>query len=86
MGFPVAPNVPVLMVALVPLKQSCQAGPLPPVAQGAAFWASARQAPTLAAAGQAIYAPQGTTPPPPEPGWTVNGQPGMATGTSNASH
>jgi hypothetical protein len=86
MGFPMQPSIPVLMVSQVNLKQYSQAGPLPPVAAGVAFWANSRQAPILARAGLAIYAPEGTVAPPPEPGWTVNGQPGMASGTTNASH
>lgn len=86
MGFPIAPATPVLMIAQMKLSQYSQAGPLPPVLAGAAFWANSRQAPMLATAGQAVYAPPGTVPPAPEPGWTVNGQPGMAAGTTNASH
>jgi hypothetical protein len=80
------PTTPVLMVALVALKQYSQAGPLPPVAIGQAFWANSRQAPLLAGGGLAEYAPNGTTAPPPEPPHTAYGVPGLGTGVSNCSH
>lgn len=86
MGFPLPPTVPVLMIATIALKQYSQAGPLPPVRVGQAFWANSRQAPILAAGGLASIAPPGTPAPPPEPALTVNGVPGLAAGTSNASH
>jgi hypothetical protein len=74
------------MVATIALKQYSQAGPLPKVAPGQAFWANSRQAPILASGGLATYAPPNTPAPSPEPAWTVHGVPGLAAGTSNASH
>jgi hypothetical protein len=75
-----------LMIAVVPLKQQSWAAPLPDVAAGDPFWAQGNQVESLIAGGLAIEAPPGTTGPPPEPAYTVNGVPGLAAGTSNASH
>jgi hypothetical protein len=87
MGHPVAPSTPVLMVALQNLNQSSQAGPLPRVLSGHSFWASSRQVQVLIGAGQARLWANGDPPAPPaEPRSTVNGVPGLATGTSNSSH
>ncbi len=86
MGFPAGPWIPVLMIAEAELSQSSWAGRLPDVAIGAAFWASSRDAPGLAAAGLASYAPEGTVAPPVEPRWTAWGSPGFGAGTSNCSH
>jgi hypothetical protein len=85
MGFPLPPNVPVLMVALQPLTRGSWGGRLPNVTPGEPFWASARDAPKLVAAGQAKYAPEGTIAPPPEPPHTVHGSAGFGAGTSNSS-
>jgi hypothetical protein len=82
---PPAPNR--LMIALVDgLNRSAWSGRLPNVNTGEAFWAPARNAVSLVAAGQAEYAPDGTVAPPPEPPNTVHGTPGFAAGTSNSSH
>ena len=79
--------VPVLMIALVPLRQQCMSGPLPPVAVNQAFWADDTQVESLIAGGLAIEAPANYSPvPPAEPPYTVNSVPGLAAGTSNASH
>jgi hypothetical protein len=86
MGFPLPPNVPVLMVALQPLYQAAWSGRLPDVGIGSAFWASLRDAPVLAASGQAEYAPPGTVAPPAEPRWTAHGSAGFGAGTSNCTH
>lgn len=75
-----------LMIATVRLKQWTQSGPLPFVPAGQAFWADAAQAPQLVAAGLATIAPPNTPAPQQEPDYTVNSVPGLATGTSNASH
>lgn len=86
MGYPIAPSVPVLMVALVPLKQWSQAGPLPPVAAGASFWANSRQVSVLTAAGQARLWQSGDPPAPPaEARLTASGLPGLGAGTTNSS-
>jgi hypothetical protein len=85
-GFPVGPYQDVLMVSLKEVPQNAWGGALPPVPPDHAFWASSLDAPALVAAGQAEYAPPGTVAPPPEPRWTVRGQPGFAAGTSNSSH
>lgn len=79
------PASPVLMKALRPLKRWSQAGPCPPVPTNGIFWATAKQAPLLAAGNLAIYAPDGTPVPPAEPPLTVNMVPGLAAGVSNAS-
>jgi hypothetical protein len=86
MGFPTAPVTPVLMVALTRLAQATWAGRLPDVTIGEAFWASSIDAPSLAAAGLAEYAPEDTVAPPPEPRWTAHGSAGFGAGTSNSSH
>lgn len=77
---------PVLMISLVPLRQWSLAGPLPPIPAGTAFWAQDTQENSLIIGGLAIPAPPNTPAPPPEPPYTVNGVPGLAKGTSNASH
>jgi hypothetical protein len=86
MGFPLPPNVPVLMVALTALAQESWAGRLPDVQPGEAFWAALLDAPKLAAAGLAEYAPAGTVAPPAEPRWTAHGIAGFGAGTSNCSY
>jgi hypothetical protein len=86
MGFPLPPNVPVLLIALQPLTQSAWSGRLANVTVGEPFWASSREAPGLIAAGQAEIAPPDTVAPPPEPAWTAHGIPGFGDGTSNCSH
>jgi hypothetical protein len=85
MGFPLPPNVPVLLVALQPLTQSAWSGRLANVAVGQPFWASSREAPGLVAAEQAEYAPDGTVAPPPEPAHTVHGTTGFGAGAANSS-
>jgi hypothetical protein len=74
------------MVSLQVLTQNAWGGALPDIPANHAFWASTLDAPGLVANGQAEYAPPGTVAPPPEPRWTVRGQPGFAAGTSNSSH
>lgn len=87
MGTPIPPSTPVLMTALMPLKQWTQAGRLPNVAAGQAFWARSTQVQVLENAGQARLWQAGDPPAPPaEPPRTVNWVPGLATGTSNSSH
>lgn len=86
MGFPMPPDIPVLMVALADLSQASWAGRLPDVTTGEAFWASSLDAPSLAADGLAENAPAGTIAPPAEPAWTAYGSPGFGAGTSNCSH
>jgi hypothetical protein len=87
MGHPIAPSTPVLMVALMDMNQSSQAGPLPRIKSGHSFWASSRQVQVLIGANQARLWQAGDPPAPPaEPRSTVNGVPGLATGTSNSSH
>jgi len=86
MGFALPPNVPQLMLALTDLTQAAWSGRLPNVTTGEAFWAAARDVPSLIAAGYAEIAPPDTVAPPPEPAWTVHGQPGFGAGTSNSSH
>jgi hypothetical protein len=73
------------MIALTDLSRSSWAGRLPNVHLNDPFWASARDAVSLVAAGQAEYAPDGTVAPPPEPAHTVHGTPGFGAGTSNSS-
>lgn len=74
------------MIALIDgLNVSAWSGRLPNVNAGEAFWAPARNAVSLVAAGQAEYAPDGTIAPPPEPPHTVHGTPGVGAGTSNSS-
>lgn len=80
------PYVQRLMIALTDLSRSSWAGRLPNVHDGDPFWASASDAVSLVAAGQAEYAPDGTVAPPPEPAYTAHGTPGFAAGTSNSSH
>lgn len=82
----IAPSTPVLMVALMDMNQSSQAGPLPRIKSGHSFWASSRQQAILTGAGQARLWTNGDPPAPPaEPRATVNGVPGLATGTTNSS-
>jgi hypothetical protein len=74
------------MIALIDgLNRSAWSGRLPNVNAGEAFWAPARNAVSLVAAGQAEYAPDGTVAPPPEPPHTVHGTAGFGKGASNAS-
>lgn len=71
----------------MPLKQWCQAGPLPPVSAGSSFWANSRQQAILIAAGQARNWVNGDPPAPPaEPRYTASGLPGFGSATSNSSH
>ena len=88
MAYPATAQVVVgtrtLMIALVELERSTQAGRLPEVLAGEAFWARTDQAAELVGAGLAAYAPSGTQLRP-EPPWTVSMTPGLARGTSNAS-
>jgi len=86
MGTPLPPGVNRLMIALTDLSRSSWSGRLPDVHDGDPFWASARDAVSLVAAGQAEYAPDGTVAPPPEPPHTVHGTAGFGAGTSNNSH
>lgn len=80
------PYVNRLMIALVDdLAVSSWGGRLPSVNTGDAFWAPARNAVSLVAAGQAEYAPDGTPAPPPEPPHTVHGTAGFGKGASNSS-
>lgn len=86
MGPPSSPNVNRLMIALVDdLPRSSWGGRLPNVNTGDVFWAPARNAVSLVAAGLAEYAPGGTVAPPPEPPYTAHGTAGFAKGASNAS-
>ena len=86
MGSPLPPGTQRLMIALVDgLNRSAWSGRLPNVNTGEAFWAPARNAVSLVAAGQAEYAPADTVAPPPEPPHTVHGTPGVGAGTSNSS-
>jgi hypothetical protein len=85
MGYPVGPYTQILMVSLQDLSQASWAGRLPDVTAGTPFWASSRDAPSLASAGFAQYAPEGTQAPPNEPPYTAYGSPGFGAGTSNAS-
>ena len=73
------------MVATTGLYQAGWAGRLPDVGPGEPFWASSRDTADLLASGQAVIAPAGTPAPPAEPGWTANGSPGFAAGTSNST-
>jgi hypothetical protein len=73
------------MIALQPLSRSTWAGRLPDLAVNEPFWASARDAVSLVASGQAEYAPPGTVAPPAEPAHTAHGSPGFGAGTSNSS-
>ena len=86
MGTPNYPANPILMIANRPLKRWSQAGPCPPVPNNGVFWATAKQAPLLAAGNLARYAPAGTPAPPTEYPLTVNMVPGLAAGVTNASH
>jgi len=73
------------MIAPTRVSQNTDAGHLRDVTPGQAFWAAPADAAGLITAGQAYYAPGGTSAPPPEPSWTANGSPGFAVGTSNCS-
>jgi hypothetical protein len=77
---------PVLMISVVPLRQWTAAGPLPDVPANTAFWADDSQVNSLITGNLAVEAPPNTVAPPPEPPHTVNGVPGLAAATSNASH
>jgi hypothetical protein len=74
-----------LMIALVTLEQQTRSARLPNVAPTQPFWARTDQAAGLVAAGLAAYAPSGTQLRA-EPVLTVSEVPGLAAGTSNASH
>jgi len=75
------------MVALVELQQTSWAGRLPNVAPGKPFWCKPLDSELLINAGYAREWIQGDPPmPPPEPPYTVHGSPGLAAGTTNASH
>lgn len=76
---------PVLMRALIPLRQQSWAGPLPNVAINQLFWANVNQVQQLLNANAAILAPGGSQLRA-EPPYTVRGVPGLGAGTSNASH
>lgn len=78
------PVSPVLMTAIVPLRQDTAAGYLGVIEPGTVFWASARDAPNLLANSMAVIAPPGSSAPP-EPPLTANGTPGIGAGTSNSS-
>ena len=88
MTYPDSPQVVVgtrtLLIALVELEQSTQAGRLPEVQAGEVFWARTDQAAELVAAGLAACAPAGTQCRP-EPPFTVAMTPGFARATSNSS-
>ena len=86
MGTPIAPSTPVLMIASVPLSQWTQAGKLPNISTGQAFWAKSTQVASLVANGQATVAPANTPVPPAEPAYTAGWTPGLGAGTSNSSH
>lgn len=73
------------MIALTELAQATWAGRLPDVGVNEPFWASARDAVSLVAAGYAEYAPPGTVAPPAEPAHTAHGTAGFGAGTSNSS-
>jgi hypothetical protein len=73
-----------LMIALATLSQQCLAGKLPDVPAGQPVWVRSAEAPGLAAAGLAAYAPAGTTLAP-EPPLTVHGSPGFGRATTNTT-
>jgi hypothetical protein len=81
------PGIPVLMTALAELFQATWSGRLPNVAPGQAFWAKDTDVAQLIAGGLArLWQAGDPAAPPPEPPHTVNSVPGLAAGTSNASH
>lgn len=81
------PYVPVLMTALTELQQTAWSGRLPNVGPGQPFWCKPRDVQPLVDAGYARAWELGDPSAPlPEPAWTANGSPGIATGTTNASH
>ena len=76
-----------LMTALVQLQQTTWAGRLPNVAAGQAFWCKPGDVTPLTSAGYARAWQAGDPPAPPfEPPYTAHGIPGIAAGTTNASH
>lgn len=82
-----SPYVPVLMTALTLLQQTAWSGRLPNVQPGATFWCKPVDVAPLTSAGYARAWQAGDPPAPPwEPPWTVHGSPGLAAGTTNASH
>jgi hypothetical protein len=81
------PYVPVLMVALTELQQTSNAGRLPNVKAGHSFWCKYSDVAPLTSAGYARAWQPGDPPAPlPEPPYTAHGIPGIAAGTTNASH
>lgn len=74
------------MIATTQLAQNTAGGSSILTAPGSAFWCESRRAATLAATGQASYAPDGTPLPPAAPPHTIRGQPGFGAGASNSSH
>lgn len=81
------PSTPVLMTALTPLQQTTWAGRLHNVASGQPFWCKQIDVAPLLAAGYARAWQAGDPPAPPwEPPYTAHGIPGIAKGTTNASH
>jgi hypothetical protein len=82
-----SPYVPVLMTALTTLQQTAWSGRLPNVAPGQPFWCKPGDVQPLVSAGYARAWQAGDPPAPlPEPPYTAHGSPGIAAGTTNASH
>lgn len=87
MTTPSSPYVPVLMTALTELQQTAWSGRLPNVAPGQPFWCKQQDVGPLTSAGYARAWQQGDPVAPlPEPPYTAHGTPGIAAGTTNASH
>lgn len=86
MTTPSSPYVPVLLVALVELQQTGWAGRLPNVQVGGSFWCKPVDVEPLISAGYARPWVNGDPVIAPEPPYTAHGTPGIAAGTSNASH
>jgi hypothetical protein len=87
MTTPPMPSTPVLMVALTVLAQSTWQGRRPDVQAGQSFWARHADHDGLVAGNLARdWQPGDPAAPSIEPPWTVHGQPGLAKGTTNASH
>lgn len=82
-----SPYTNVLMTALVPLQQTSWAGRLPNVAPGQPFWCKPIDVTPLTSAGYARAWQAGDPVAPAwEPAYTAHGIPGIAAGTTNASH